>query len=130
MAEVTELPKESEKECKRHGMTTFVLRSNGHGQTYRCKKCLVNIYSNFRANRRKKIIKMLGGKCTNCGYDKCQAALDIHHIDESTKVMELGAKHLGASWEKILKELDKCILLCSNCHRELHSRCEGENGPG
>ena len=63
-------------------------------------------------------IEYLGGKCAICGYDKCLRALSFHHIDPSTKSFGISGNHC-LSWEKIKNELDKCILLCSNCHMEL-----------
>jgi hypothetical protein len=60
-----------------------------------------------------------GGKCERCGYDKCQAAMDFHHRDPSRKDFSISSGRT-MSWERAVRELDKCILLCSNCHREEH----------
>jgi len=74
--------------------------------------------------RRKMIRKMAveykGYKCAICGYDKCLQALEFHHIDSNSKDFGISAKRYTRSWESVKKELDKCILLCANCHRELH----------
>ncbi|PIT91067.1 hypothetical protein COU17_02140 [Candidatus Kaiserbacteria bacterium CG10_big_fil_rev_8_21_14_0_10_49_17] len=74
--------------------------------------------------RRKKLREMAreykGGKCAICGYKKCQRALSFHHIDPKRKDFGLSVKGLTRSWEKIKKEIDKCILVCANCHMELH----------
>ena len=68
------------------------------------------------------IVESMGGSCQICGYDKCFTALDLHHIDSSEKDFSFGAIRANPkSWEKIVNELKKCILLCANCHRELHS---------
>lgn len=56
-----------------------------------------------------------------CGYDKCREALDFHHLDPTQKIFGLSVKGLTRSWEKIRNEIDKCILLCANCHREIHA---------
>lgn len=81
------------------------------------------------AIRRKKIremaIEFLGGKCVFCGYDRCTAALDFHHIDEQEKSFGLSQDGMTRSWEKTKQELEKCILVCSNCHREIHANCIG-----
>lgn len=61
-----------------------------------------------------------GGKCNICGYKKCKRALVFHHIDPKTKSFGISARGFTRSWEKIKKELDKCIILCSNCHMEIH----------
>ena len=62
-----------------------------------------------------------GGKCFLCGYTRCIWALDFHHIDESQKEFSLSVRGLTRSWEKIKNELDKCVLVCANCHREIHA---------
>jgi len=66
-------------------------------------------------------IEHLGGKCIFCAYDRCSAALDFHHKDESTKEFGLSQDGLTRSWERTKKELDKCVLVCANCHREIHA---------
>jgi len=75
--------------------------------------------------RRKKVremaIKYKGAKCINCGYDRCYEALEFHHVNSSGKDFGLSDKGYTRSWAKIKEELDKCVLLCANCHREVHS---------
>ena len=77
------------------------------------------------AKRRKKLreqaIEYKGGKCQICGYIKCNQALEFHHLNQKQKDFGLSAKGLTRSWLKIKKELDKCVMLCANCHRELHA---------
>ncbi|MGE0269497.1 MAG: hypothetical protein AB7S78_13690 [Candidatus Omnitrophota bacterium] len=76
--------------------------------------------------RRKKIRAMAvtykGGKCERCGYDRCIDALEFHHIDPVQKDFTISAKGYTRSWNKVKAELDKCIMLCANCHRELHAQ--------
>ena len=76
------------------------------------------------AKRRKMIkqmaIKYKGGKCCICGYDKCNTALDFHHRDDSSKSFGLSVRGLTRSWERTRQEIDKCVLVCANCHREIH----------
>ena len=60
-----------------------------------------------------------GGKCVVCGYNKYIGALDFPHLDPEHKEVNIAkGSHLG--FENIKLELDKCILICSNCHREFH----------
>ena len=66
-------------------------------------------------------VARLGGKCVFCGYSRDLQALDFHHVDEKSKKFGLSERGLTRSWEKISAELDKCILVCANCHREIHS---------
>ena len=65
------------------------------------------------------LVEYKGGECQVCGYNKCNEALEFHHIDESTK--EFGLSGSTKSFERQKAEADKCVLLCSNCHKELHA---------
>lgn len=73
--------------------------------------------------RRRKIkllaIEYKGGKCLICGYNKYVGALDLHHV-KGIKKFTMGNDGYTHSWPEIKSELDKCILICSNCHREIH----------
>ena len=71
---------------------------------------------------KEEIVFLRGGKCEICGYNKCISALEFHHKTED-KDNHLAIIIKNASKEKVLKEVEKCILLCANCHRELHSGC-------
>lgn len=64
-------------------------------------------------------VDYLGGECVRCGYDKYYGALEFHHVDpnEKDKVWNVLRKE---PWEKIVEELNKCVCLCANCHREVH----------
>jgi hypothetical protein len=77
------------------------------------------------AERRRKLKAMVveyrGGKCVLCGYKKCISALDLHHIDESQKKFGLSVRGVTRAWEKVKAEADKCVLVCANCHREIHA---------
>jgi 5-methylcytosine-specific restriction endonuclease McrA len=61
-----------------------------------------------------------GGKCVCCGYDKYIGALDFHHINPNDKVYRLSVLR-NFSLESLKDELDKCVLLCRNCHAEVHA---------
>ena len=65
-------------------------------------------------------MKYKGSKCQICNYDKYQGALDFHHLDPNEKDFSIGEATSRVLNSKIKAELDKCILVCSNCHRELH----------
>jgi arsenate reductase-like glutaredoxin family protein len=79
----------------------------------------VSAATRYRNRAKKKAVEYYGGKCKLCGYNKSIFALDFHHVDPTTKEWN-PAKVLSYKWETAKKELDKCILICSNCHRELH----------
>jgi 5-methylcytosine-specific restriction endonuclease McrA len=76
------------------------------------------------AKRRRKMRQMAleygGGKCKICGYKKCDWSLTFHHLDPSQKDFGLSSRGITRSWEKTKAELEKCILLCMNCHAEVH----------
>ena len=62
-----------------------------------------------------------GGKCELCGYNKCIEALEFHHVDETTKNPNFSREvRTSALTQKKKAELDACILVCANCHREIH----------
>lgn len=66
-----------------------------------------------------KAVEYKGNKCEVCGYSKCIAALEFHHVDPKTKDKRFSAWRKMA-WKEVQAELDKCVLLCSNCHKEHH----------
>ena len=73
-------------------------------------------------SRKLELIDLLGGKCKKCGYSKNIAALQFHHLDPNAKNFKLGHRMLSnRSWDAILEEAQKCILLCANCHAEEHN---------
>ncbi|AGR89469.1 HNH endonuclease [Pseudomonas phage PAK_P4] len=84
-----------------------------------CKKCFNNRMMKRYEQRAKVIVDMKGGSCYLCGYDKCVAALEFHHMDPSQKDFEI-SKRWSMKDERIKAEIDKCVLLCSNCHAEVH----------
>ena len=64
----------------------------------------------------------LGAKCQICGYDKCQIALHFHHVDPTTKKFGISDAVSGKySRQEIEDEIKKCVLICSNCHVEIHA---------
>jgi predicted nucleic acid-binding Zn ribbon protein len=76
----------------------------------------------WRKATKDKIVQLMGGECKLCGYKKCSQALELHHYNPTEKDFSFGAIRANPkSWLKILKELEKCILLCSNCHKEVHA---------
>ena len=74
----------------------------------------------WRRRTKIKLINYMGGKCQTCGYDKSINALHFHHKNPNEKKFQISGKSI--SFDKLKKEADKCILLCSNCHHELHDK--------
>lgn len=107
-----------EAECKNHGITNFIVNSQGHR---RCKKCDIERVTKARQKRKKEIVEFCGGKCVLCGYDKCIDALHFHHLDPSKKSFSLSSQGVRISLKESLEEIKKCIMVCANCHYELEN---------
>lgn len=88
----------------------------GHSKTY-CNSCTV---ASSRRRSRLRLIKLRGGACAICGYDRTYWALAFHHVDPTTKSFALSGG-VTRAWEKLKVEATKCILLCHNCHSEIHA---------
>jgi hypothetical protein len=73
-----------------------------------------------RINRKHHIIQAFGGKCISCSYNTCQSALEFHHLNPKHKETRLSNIIGSCSLDKIILELKKCVLVCANCHREIH----------
>ena len=84
------------------------------------KKGLKKKKSKDRRKIKKKAVDYKGGVCSICGYDKCLAALTFHHLNPNEKDFGISDKAHKISWDRIRRELDKCALLCANCHHEVH----------
>jgi predicted Zn-ribbon and HTH transcriptional regulator len=106
------------KVCKKHGKVSHFLRSDG---AFRCGQCASGWVVESRRTKKDKLIKLFGGKCAICGYHKYNGSLDFHHKDPKTKSFALSVKGLCYSWETILKEAKKCVVLCKNCHMEVEA---------
>jgi hypothetical protein len=77
---------------------------------------------NWRHRTKKKVVKAFGSKCGCCGYDKCHNALEFHHIDPNEKEPGWGSfQSHTRSWARIVVEMAKCVMICSNCHKECHA---------
>ena len=80
-----------------------------------------------RYERKRKLVDMLGGCCSKCGYKKCIQALDFHHKDSKNKSFSISEKGLCRKWQDLVDEVKKCIVLCRNCHAEEHYGIVGSN---
>ena len=106
---------------------------------YRCGQCSETDPSKFYGNKRRicgscqnayntkagqekrlRAVQELGGRCMRCGFDRFSCSLDIHHKNASDKDPNFRSMR-GWSWEHILTELKKCVLLCKNCHAAVHA---------
>lgn len=96
----------------RHGKVKY--------QSY-CKSCANARRYRSQKNLKQKMFEYLGGECKVCGIKEPLCIFDFHHIDPGTKDFSLNEKK-SLSFDKIKSELDKCIILCANCHRIEHSK--------
>lgn len=72
--------------------------------------------------RKLEIIQSMGGKCSRCGYADNLAAFHFHHVDPSQKGFRLDLRAISnRTIDAVLLEVDKCILLCADCHAETHN---------
>ena len=85
------------------------------------RKKQVEAVTRWRKNTKVRMVNSMGGKCQICGYDRSVNALEFHHLDPSKKELGFGnARSSNSSWSRLVEELRKCVLLCSNCHKEVH----------
>lgn len=82
-----------------------------------CNSCIVSM---ARQHRKRMAVEYKGGGCQICKYNKCMRALEFHHLDPTKKDFGFSEGGYNRSWEMQKAELDKCILLCSRCHAEVH----------
>ena len=105
-------------------MDDFYRCRSGFGRNKYCKFC-ANRQTVLRQQRLKQAaVDYKGGCCSACGYNRYIGSLEFHHLDPAKKDFNLAAAHC-TNFEKIKAELDKCIVLCANCHREEHARLKG-----
>lgn len=106
------------RECHRHGQTTFRLRS---ASGYRCLACRSEAVANRRRKVKQILVEEAGGRCRLCGYSRCIAALEFHHVDPADKLCALSTRGVTRSLERARAEASKCVLLCANCHAEVEA---------
>ena len=107
----------SEKQCPICGKI-FNPKSAAANQRTCCYECMPDGVQLTRGAFLGLLKKQKGGKCSRCGYDKCLKALEFHHIDPSKKDFTISNDHFRL--KDAIEESKKCILLCSNCHKEFH----------
>lgn len=94
----------------------------------KCKKCENKERVTITQKRKIEAIEYKGGKCEICGYDHFYGALEFHHKNPSEKEADWSTMKKW-SFERTKKELDKCMCVCANCHREIHNRIYIESVP-
>lgn len=101
-------------------LSDYTIRK-GRGRPYSyCKSCSLDITNERRRDIKRKAIEYKGGRCEHCGLEDIPAVFEFHHLDPLEKEISI-SKMGGRKWASVKIELDKCVLLCANCHRKVHS---------
>ncbi len=113
----------------------FYKRRDGSDFSSYCKVCNVAETVERQTKFKRQCVEYMGGKCELCEYNRYYGGLDFHHLDPTKKDFGIGKAKLTSFSEKVKRELDKCVIVCCRCHREIHAglhdnfiktRCAGE----
>jgi 5-methylcytosine-specific restriction endonuclease McrA len=112
------------KEGRTYKQITEILGCSKAVVSYHCSEKVKQKYRDYRNKNRKKSIRdfksAAGGKCSICGYDKCSTSLVFHHKNPNNKISSVGEMIYTHGKRFVEREVKKCVLLCANCHGELH----------
>jgi hypothetical protein len=113
--------------CEQYKLSQYICKcgetnpENFYGHSKKtCSKCHNLRTGETGKNNRLFAVEKLGGKCMVCSYSKYTGSLDIHHLDPKIKDKNFSCMR-GWCKERILAEIEKCVLLCRNCHAEVHA---------
>jgi hypothetical protein len=101
-------------------LTEFYDRRGKQGGSVYCKSCTSKQSLDRQRALKQQAVDYKGGCCEKCGYSKYNGALEFHHLDPKEKDFSIGSLKSYSFSDKIKEELDKCVLVCANCHREIH----------
>ena len=105
-----------------NAIAVYLLKSGEiHTYWFPTNRNNVSIESNKRNRDKNRAIlcELKINGCAICGYNKCDNALEFHHVNPADKKFNITIPHIGN--KNLVEELNKCILLCANCHRETHN---------
>jgi len=85
------------------------------------KRCRTEFVTERRRRVKRILVEEAGGRCRICGYDRYPGALQFHHLDPSTKSFALSVQGVARSLSKARAEVEKCALICANCHAEVEA---------
>jgi transposase len=102
--------------CERHGGSPAE-----RGLLTVCPGCRIEAVTTWRRRAKRILVEEAGGCCALCGYDRCFAALEFHHVDPAQKSFGLGSRGLARKIDVLREEARKCVLLCGNCHAEVEA---------
>ena len=92
-----------------------------HEQYIKYKKYYEKKADNDHKRNKEDLKNLKVNGCAICGYNECAPALDFHHANEEDKKFTINSYSMTYKSERIIEELNKCILLCANCHRKIHN---------
>jgi Zn finger protein HypA/HybF involved in hydrogenase expression len=104
--------------CPKHGQTDFFRISQAR---FRCGRCNSAAVARRRRKVKQTLVADAGGSCSICGYSRCTAALQFHHLRPAEKSFGLGWRGVSRSIADARAEAAKCALLCANCHAEVEA---------
>lgn len=105
----------------RQTISKYITTKNRKNTIDRKKSMSKNVIE-WRKRKKIELIDYKGGCCEVCGYNKTIRSLDFHHKDPKLKDFTISGK--SYSFERLKNEVDKCILVCSNCHGEIHEEID------
>jgi hypothetical protein len=114
--------------CRRHGVVEFGLYGR-KSPRWSCKRCVADAVTRRHQKQRRILIEEAGGRCAVCGYHRCLYNLHFHHVDPSTKELEM-TMAAGRSLAAYRAEARKCVLVCANCHGEIETGLIPSPPPG
>lgn len=115
----SETPNEAGRRCTNCGRVYTHDYRQGHTRRL-CNSCRSNRGGReARHSLKRRLVEIKGGRCESCGYSRCLRALCFHHVDSEFKRFAIAGSHLR-SLETLREELDRCLLLCRNCHAIVH----------
>jgi len=107
--------------CKKMiNIENFNNRRGKENSSVYCKPCTSQQTLERMRRLKEEMVAYKGGCCQKCGYDKYLGALEFHHINPEEKDFNPSSLKKYTMDKRVTDELDKCVLLCSNCHRETH----------
>lgn len=104
--------------CPRHGEALHLRDGRG---SFRCRQCRMDAVVRRRRKVKQILVEEAGGSCRMCGYDRCLAALEFHHLVPGEKEFGLSHRGIARALETVRAEARKCVLLCANCHAEVEA---------
>lgn len=113
--------------CKNQfALNCFYTRKNQNPMSW-CINCVKEQCAQTQRLFKIQCVHYKGGKCEKCDYSKCIGAFDFHHLDPSKKLFGINTSWKKGFTDEVKKELDKCMLLCATCHREIHYPYQDSN---